>query len=93
MMSKKVKVKLYYEDFEIEVEDDETILQAALRQGNDPPFSCQVGACATCKAKLLNGKVTMDEDSALTDEEIEEGYILTCQSHPQTDDCIVDYDD
>ena len=92
-MSKKVKVKLYYEEFEIEVEDDETILQAGLRQGYDPPFSCQVGACATCKAKLLQGKVTMDEDSALMEDEISEGYILTCQSHPETDDCIVDYDD
>jgi len=92
-MSKKVKVKLYYEEFEIEVEEDETILQAGLRQGYDPPFSCQVGACATCKAKLLQGKVTMDEDSALTEDEISEGYILTCQSHPETEDCIVDYDD
>ena len=92
-MNYKVKVKLYYEEFELDVEEDETILQAGLRQGYDPPFSCQVGACSTCRAKLLQGKVIMDEDSALTQDEIDEGYILTCQSHPQTDNCIVDYDD
>lgn len=91
-MSKKVNVILYGENFDIDVEDDETILQAALRQGNDPPFSCQVGACATCRAILKQGQVEMDEDSALTEEEMQEGYILTCQSHPLTDDCIVNYD-
>ncbi|ROL62214.1 hypothetical protein D9V86_01820 [Bacteroidetes/Chlorobi group bacterium ChocPot_Mid] len=91
-MSKKVSVILYSEKIEIDVEEDETILQAALRQGNDPPFSCQVGACATCRAILRQGNVLMDEDSALTQEEIDEGYILTCQSHPLTDDCVVDYD-
>ena len=91
-MSKRVNVILYGEKFDIGVEDDETILQAALRQGNDPPFSCQVGACATCRAILKQGKVIMDEDSALTEDEIKEGHILTCQSHPETDDCIVDYD-
>ena len=92
MSEKNVKVKLYFEEFEIAVEDGETILQAALRQGYDPPFSCQLGACATCRAKLLKGKVEMDEDEALTEDEIEEGFILTCQSHPLTDDCEVDYD-
>jgi ring-1,2-phenylacetyl-CoA epoxidase subunit PaaE len=91
-MSKKVSIILYSEKIEIDVEEDETILQAALRQGNDPPFSCQVGACATCRAILRQGNVLMDEDSALTQEEIDEGYILTCQSHPLTDDCVVDYD-
>jgi ring-1,2-phenylacetyl-CoA epoxidase subunit PaaE len=90
---KKVKVKLYFEEFEIDVEKEETILQAAMRQGYDPPFSCQVGACASCRAKLLSGIVTMDEDEALTEDEINEGYILTCQSHPITDVCSIDYDE
>ncbi len=93
IITKKVQVKLYGEDFIIKVEPDETILTSAMRQGYDPPFSCQIGACSTCRAKLISGKVHMDERDALTDEEIEMGYILTCQSHPLTDNVIVNYDD
>ena len=89
---KRIKVKLYFEEFEVEVDNDETILNAIMREGYDPPFSCQIGACSSCRAKVIQGKVTMDEDEALTQSEIDEGYILTCQSHPQTDDCIIDYD-
>ena len=88
----KVKVKLYAEEQSIEVEPGDTLLQAAMSAGLDPPFSCQLGVCATCKALLLSGKVTMDERDALTDSEIEEGYILTCQSHPLTEDVSIDYD-
>ncbi|MGC8747932.1 MAG: 2Fe-2S iron-sulfur cluster-binding protein [Candidatus Kapaibacteriota bacterium] len=87
-----VKVKLYGEEQTIEVEAGESILQAAFRAGLDPPFSCQVGVCGSCIAKLESGKVVMDERDALTDEEIEKGFILTCQSHPTTDDCYVNYD-
>lgn len=93
LVTRKVQVNLYGEEFIITVEPDETILTAAMRQGYDPPFSCQIGACSTCRAKLLSGKVHMDERDALTDEEIDMGYILTCQSHPLTDNVIVDYDD
>lgn len=87
-----VKVKLYGETQTIEVEEDESILQAAFRAGLDPPFSCQVGVCGSCMAKLESGEAIMDERDALTDEEIENGFILTCQSHPKTDDCYVNYD-
>lgn len=90
--TRSVKVTLYGEDFEFEVEPDETVLTAAQREGIDPPFSCQIGACSTCRAKLLAGKVHMDERDSLTDGEIDEGYILTCQSHPMSDDVIIDYD-
>lgn len=90
--TKFVKVKLYGEETTIEVEQDESILQAAFRAGLDPPFSCQVGVCGSCMAKLESGKVNMDERDALTDEEIENGFILTCQSHPITEDCYVNYD-
>lgn len=90
--SKFVKIKLYGEEKTIEVEQDESILQAAFRAGLDPPFSCQVGVCGSCMAKLKSGKVIMDERDALTDDEIEQGFILTCQSHPITEDCYVDYD-
>lgn len=93
IVKKKVKIKIYSESFDLFVEPDETILTAALRENLDPPFSCQIGACASCRAKLISGKVVMDERDALTDDEIDQGYILTCQSHPITDDVIIDYDD
>ncbi|MDQ1266796.1 MAG: ring,2-phenylacetyl-CoA epoxidase subunit PaaE [Bacteroidota bacterium] len=92
MAERIVKIRIYGEDFKVSVGEDDTILTAAMEQNLDPPYSCQLGACATCKALLLNGRVEMDERDALTDSEIEEGYILTCQSHPLTDDVSIDYD-
>ncbi len=77
---------------EIEIGEKDTILEAAIDAGIDPPFACQIGACSTCRAKLQQGKVSMDEREALTDSEIEEGYVLTCQSHPLTNTLVVDYD-
>jgi ring-1,2-phenylacetyl-CoA epoxidase subunit PaaE len=93
IITRKVKIILYSEEVEFLVEPDETVLTAAQREGQDPPFSCQIGACSTCRAKLISGKVYMDERDSLTDEEIEEGYVLTCQAHPLTDDVVIDYDD
>jgi len=69
-----------------------TVLDAAMAVGMDVPFSCKGAVCATCKAKLLEGKIKMAKNYALTDKEIEEGYILTCQSHPVTEKIVVDYD-
>ena len=91
-MTRNVKVKLYDESINIEVDEDEVILDALLDNGYEPPFSCQVGVCGTCIAKLISGKVKMDEDTALSEEEINDGMILTCQSHPLTNDCFIDYD-
>lgn len=68
------------------------ILDAAIDAGIDAPFSCKGAVCATCKAKLKEGKVSMDLNYALTDDEVEEGYILTCQSHPVSPAVTVDYD-
>jgi ring-1,2-phenylacetyl-CoA epoxidase subunit PaaE len=56
------------------------------------PFACKGGMCATCKARLVSGEVTMEKNYALTDEEIEAGYILTCQSHPVSDELALSYD-
>ncbi len=91
-MNKKVRIKLYADWNEIEVSEEESILQAALNNALEPPFSCQIGACGTCKAKLVDGKVVMDDTDALTEKEIEDGFILTCQAHPITEYCIIDYD-
>ncbi len=89
---RKVKILLYSEELEMIVQPDETITTAAQREGYDPPYSCQIGACSTCRAKIVSGKVMMEERDSLTDDEIEEGYILTCQSHPLTDDVVIDFD-
>ncbi|WEG09914.1 phenylacetate-CoA oxygenase/reductase subunit PaaK [Microbacterium horticulturae] len=70
----------------------ETILNAALRVRPDVPFACAGGVCGTCRARLLEGDVRMTENYALEPEELERGYILTCQSHPTTDTVVVDYD-
>lgn len=72
--------------------DGENILDAGLRNGVDLPFSCKGGVCATCRARLIEGKVEMDLDQALRPEEIENGYILTCQSHPISKKVVVDFD-
>ena len=69
-----------------------TVLDAALDAGYDPPYSCMVAACCTCRAKLVKGKVHMDDRESLTDSEIKDGYVLTCQSHPRTEIVELDYD-
>jgi ring-1,2-phenylacetyl-CoA epoxidase subunit PaaE len=70
----------------------ESILNAALRVRPDVPFACAGGVCGTCRARLLVGSVAMTENYALEPDELERGYVLTCQSHPTTDRVVVDYD-
>ena len=79
-------------DFDLSLTSDTTILDAALKEGADLPFACKGGVCCTCKAKLLEGEVSMDVHWGLEEEEIEDGYILTCQSHPITEKVVVDFD-
>ena len=71
----------------------ETILDAAMNAGADVPFSCKGGVCCVCKAKVLEGKVTMDQNYSLSEDEVEEGFILTCQSHPASENVVVDFDE
>jgi ring-1,2-phenylacetyl-CoA epoxidase subunit PaaE len=68
------------------------ILDAALAQGADLPYACKGGVCCTCRAKLIEGKVHMDVNYALEEEEIAQGFILTCQSHPLTEKVVIDFD-
>jgi ring-1,2-phenylacetyl-CoA epoxidase subunit PaaE len=79
-------------DFDLSLNSDITILDAALKEGADLPFACKGGMCCTCKAKLLEGEVEMDVHWGLEHEEVEQGYILTCQSHPKTEKVVVDFD-
>jgi len=88
-----VTVKLDGRKFKFDLPfNSKSILDAALSTGADLPFSCKGGVCTTCKAKLLRGKVEMDVNYGLEPEEVEAGYILTCQSHPITEDVEVDFD-
>jgi ring-1,2-phenylacetyl-CoA epoxidase subunit PaaE len=72
--------------------DGENILDAALRNGADLPFSCKSGVCATCKARLVEGQVEMDLNHSLSDEEVAEGMVLSCQAHPVSEKVSLDYD-
>ena len=69
-----------------------TILDAAIEAGVDAPFSCKGAVCCTCRAKVIEGKVKMDNNFALTEAEVEEGFILTCQAHPLTEKVVIDFD-
>jgi ring-1,2-phenylacetyl-CoA epoxidase subunit PaaE len=89
----KISVKLdgIMFDFDLSFQGD-SILDAALKEGADLPYACKGGVCTTCKARLKEGKVNMDVNWGLEPDEVEKGYILTCQSHPKTDRVVVDFD-
>lgn len=70
----------------------DSILDAALQNGAALPYACKGGVCCTCKARLLQGEISMDVNYGLEPEEIAAGYILTCQSHPTTHKVVVDFD-
>ena len=71
----------------------DNLLDAALKQGADLPYACKGGVCCTCKAKVLKGKVDMNVNYALEKEQVDAGFILTCQAHPTTDVVVVDFDE
>lgn len=72
--------------------DGDSVLDAAVAAGADLPYACKGGVCATCKARLIKGSVEMDANFALEKEELDSGFILTCQSHPRTEEVTVDFD-
>lgn len=74
------------------VSANETILNAALRVRADVPFACAGGVCGTCRAKVVDGEVEMAENYALEKDEVDAGYVLTCQARPCTDKVTVDFD-
>ncbi len=89
----KIKVLVDEEEFEFEMSQEQSILEAALKQDIDAPYSCQGGICSSCIARLTEGKAKMRQNNILTDGEVAEGLILTCQAHPTSASVVVDYDD
>ncbi|NVJ88547.1 MAG: ferredoxin--NADP reductase [Flavobacteriaceae bacterium] len=88
-----VTVLLDDEETTFSMQQSDNILAAALRNDLDPPYSCQGGVCSSCLAKVTNGKAVMTKNTILTDSEIEEGFVLTCQAHPTTTKIAIDFDD
>jgi ring-1,2-phenylacetyl-CoA epoxidase subunit PaaE len=89
----KIKVIVDEEEFEFTMSQDQSILEAALKEDIDAPYSCQGGICSSCIARVTDGKATMRQNNILTDSEVAEGLILTCQAHPASASIEVDYDD
>ena len=89
-----IKASIIFEKKKSEVilKDKETILEAAIRIGLDPPYACQGGSCCTCRALLEEGNVQMAVNYGLSSSEVKKGYILTCQSRPTTPTVLVNYD-
>ena len=81
------------EDFTLVTTEDKTLLDAALNQKIDVPYSCQGGVCCSCIAKVTEGSVKMENNQILTEDEIEEGLVLTCQAFPTSASVSIDYDD
>lgn len=70
----------------------ESILDAALKHGADLPFACKGGVCCTCRAKVMEGSVKMEVNYALEPDEVENGFVLTCQAHPTSEKVVIDFD-
>jgi ring-1,2-phenylacetyl-CoA epoxidase subunit PaaE len=88
--AREVTIRYDGQEYKVKVEPQNTILQTALDQGIDLPYSCQSGLCTACRGKALSGKVKLDEEEGLSQSERAEGYVLTCVGHPLTDDVVIE---
>lgn len=85
-----VTIRYDGQDYQVAVPPNRTILETALEQGIDLPYSCQSGLCTACRGKALSGQVKLDEEEGLSQSERAEGYVLTCVGHPLTDDVVIE---
>lgn len=90
LKAREVTIRYDGQEFKFVVQPEDTILQTALDQGIDLPYSCQSGLCTACRGKALSGKVKLDEEEGLSQSERAEGYVLTCVGHPLTDDVVIE---
>lgn len=88
-----ITVLLDDEETILEMDSKTTILTAVLKEGLDAPYSCQGGICSSCIAKVTEGNAVMTQNTILSEDEIKDGLILTCQAHPTTQKITIDYDD
>jgi ring-1,2-phenylacetyl-CoA epoxidase subunit PaaE len=91
IVTQTVRIKLDGKEYNIVVNPNQSILDAVIARKLDPPYACQEGVCCTCRGKVISGDVIMDLNEALSDEEVAAGYVLTCQSHPLSDDVFIEY--
>ncbi|TGB45012.1 2Fe-2S iron-sulfur cluster binding domain-containing protein [Mycolicibacterium peregrinum] len=89
----KVTIVFDREQLSVPRREGETLLESARRAGMTPPFSCEAGNCGTCMAKILEGTATMRVNDALDDDEVADGYVLTCQAVPDCASVTVSYDE
>jgi ring-1,2-phenylacetyl-CoA epoxidase subunit PaaE len=86
------EITLFYEgtEYKVPVKPHESVLEAALNMDIDLPYSCQAGMCTACMGRCTSGKVQLDEEDALSEAELKEGFILTCVTHPMSDDVVIE---
>jgi ring-1,2-phenylacetyl-CoA epoxidase subunit PaaE len=87
---REVTIRYDGQEFKVLVPANKAILETALDQGIDLPYSCQSGLCTACRGKCLSGQVKLDEEEGLSQSERAEGYVLTCVGHPMTDDVVIE---
>lgn len=90
LQAREVTIRYDGQEYKIMVPPDKAILETALDQGIDLPYSCQSGLCTACRGKALSGQVKLDEEEGLSQSERAEGYVLTCVGHPLTDDVVIE---
>ncbi|HYC87110.1 MAG TPA: ferredoxin--NADP reductase [Chryseosolibacter sp.] len=90
LQDREVTIRYDGQEYKILVPANKAILETALDQGIDLPYSCQSGLCTACRGKALSGKVKLDEEEGLSQSERNEGYVLTCVGHPLTDDVVIE---
>ncbi len=93
LLPREVTIIFQGEEHKLLIDPEKSILQTALDSGLELPNSCQFGNCSTCKAKLLSGKLQLIEQTALSEDELEQGFCLTCVGHPVTDGVVILYED
>lgn len=90
LVERVVTVRYDGEEYKVTVSPKSTILESALDDDIDLPYSCQSGLCTACRGKCISGKVKLDEEEGLSESELNDGYVLTCVGHPLTDDVVIE---